>query len=106
MKILNLRDSTKGWFVGDFEKGIVRSRECEVAVHYYHKGDAPDPHLHKIAKEITVIHSGKFMANGVILSSGDIMVLEPGEPVRFQCLEDGSATVVKSPSVPGDKYPI
>lgn len=106
MQLFKLDHFTKGWFVGDFEKGIVRTKEFEVAVHTYRAGEAPEPHFHKIAKEITVIHSGKFTMNGVTLSAGDVVVLEPNEVARFTCLEDGSDTIVKIPSVPNDKYSV
>jgi quercetin dioxygenase-like cupin family protein len=106
MRILKLADFTNGWFVGNFGKGIVRTDAFEVACQEFRKGEKPTPHVHKIAKEVTVVNFGKFMANGATLSRGDVLVLEPGEPVRFKCLEDGMTTVVKIPSVPDDKYPI
>jgi hypothetical protein len=42
--------------------------------------------------------------NGELLEAGDIIHLSPNDPTDFECLEDGSNTVIKTPSVMGDKY--
>jgi len=42
--------------------------------------------------------------NGVLLEAGDIAVLEPGESADFLAETDVVTTVVKLPSVAGDKY--
>ena len=104
MKKYKLENFTRGWVVGDFEPNIIRSKDFEVMVRFYKKGDKETKHIHKVADEITIIVSGKFLMNGDILSSGDIVHLLPGEATDFECLEDGSNTVIKTPSVMGDKY--
>lgn len=104
MKKYRLESFTRGWVVGDFEPSIIRSKDFEVMVRYYKKGDKEAKHVHKIADEITIITSGKFLMNGDVLSAGDIVHLFPGDPTDFECLEDGANTVIKVPSVMGDKY--
>ncbi len=42
--------------------------------------------------------------NGENLGKDDIIVLSPGEVANFQCLESGTTVVVKTPSIPEDKY--
>lgn len=104
MKKYNLNQFTRGWVVGDFEPNIIRSKDFEVMVRYYKKGDVESKHMHKIADEITIIVSGEFKMNGEILKAGDIIHLSPGDETDFECLSDGANTVIKTPSVMGDKY--
>jgi quercetin dioxygenase-like cupin family protein len=104
MKLHNLSSFTRGWFVGDFEPSIIRTKDFECMVHYYKAGDSEARHVHKVADEITVIVHGVFKMSGQRLQAGDIVHLLPGEPADFECLEDGATTVVKTPSVIGDKY--
>lgn len=49
--------------------------------------------------------SGRVRLNDVELGPGDIACLSPGEPASFSVIEDAVTVVVKSPSVPSDKYP-
>jgi quercetin dioxygenase-like cupin family protein len=42
--------------------------------------------------------------NGREFAAGEIVLLEPGEAASFEALEDSVTVVVKSPSVPGDKF--
>jgi quercetin dioxygenase-like cupin family protein len=104
MKKYKLDQFTRGWVVGDFEPNIIRSKDFEVMVQYYKKGDVESRHVHKIADEITIIVSGEFKMNGEILKAGDIVHLLPGDATDFECLLDGATTVIKTPSVIGDKF--
>jgi len=104
MKVRKLDEFTKGWVVGDFDPSIIKTKEFEVSVRDYKAGDDEAEHVHKIATEITIINSGVCEMNGKRLEKGDIMVLEPGESAWFKCIEDASTTVIKTPSVIGDKY--
>jgi quercetin dioxygenase-like cupin family protein len=104
MKKYRLENFTRGWVVGDFEPNIIRTKDFEVMVRHYKKGDTEAKHVHKIADEITIIVSGTFKMNGDTLVAGDIVHLSPGDQTDFECLEDGANTVIKTPSVMGDKY--
>ena len=42
--------------------------------------------------------------NGRTFSTGDIIVLEPGDMTDFRALENTTTVVVKMPSIAGDKY--
>ena len=92
MKHARLENMVKGWFVGDFEPTLLRSKDVEVAVKHYKAGDREDTHHHRIATEITVIVSGEVTMMGKRWSAGDIVQVEPVN------------VVVKLPSVMGDKY--
>lgn len=104
MKLLKLEEMKGGWFVGDFAPTVIGTRDVEVAVKRYEAGASEEKHYHKVAREITVIVSGRVKMNGVECGSGDIIVVEPGEATEFEALEDTVTTVVKMPSAKDDKY--
>lgn len=104
MKHAHLNDMVKGWFVGDFEPTLLRSKDVEVAVKYYKAGDREDTHHHRMAVEITAIVSGEVMMMGKRWGAGDIVLVEPGEATDFLAITDAVNVVVKMPSVMGDKY--
>jgi quercetin dioxygenase-like cupin family protein len=94
-----------GWVVGDFEPTCLRSTACEVACKTYAAGARESAHVHRVATEVTVIASGRVRMAGREFTTGDIIVLAPGEASDFHALDDTITVVVKTPSVPGDKYP-
>ena len=104
MKVHRLKDMIRGWFVGDFEPSIFKTKDVEVGLKEYKKGDYEEKHHHKIATEITVIANGKAKMNDILYAKGDIIVIYPGEATDFEALEDTISIVVKLPSVKGDKY--
>lgn len=90
--------------MGDFEPVMLRSPGFEVAVQEYAAGDQEPWHMHKVATEMTVIVRGRVRMNGVEFRAGDIIVIQPGSGTDFEVIEDTVTTVVKIPSVRGDKY--
>lgn len=104
MKIHNLNDMKRGWFVGEFLPTAFATNSCEAACKICKKGDYEEKHMHKIATEISVILKGEALMNGVLYKEGDIIVMEPGEATDFKALTDTSVMVVKVPSVKNDKY--
>jgi|TARA_B110000902_G_scaffold146101_1_gene168546 quercetin dioxygenase-like cupin family protein len=104
MKISNLQQMLGGWFVGDFDPSVIKSKDFEVAVKLYKKGDYENEHFHKIATEITVIMDGEVLMSGNKYKSGDIIVINPNESTDFKALSDVKTVVVKFPSVINDKY--
>jgi len=104
MKYDLLDKMTKGWFVGNFEPSIYKSKHVEVAVKKYSKGDAESRHYHRVATEITVVVAGKVLMNNKEYLANDIITVEPNESTDFLALEDAVTTVVKIPCVPNDKY--
>ena len=67
MKFFNLKSFIGGWFVGDFDPSIIKTKDFEVSVKRYDKGDSEQRHLHKLADEITVIVQGVVKMNDKIL---------------------------------------
>lgn len=104
MKSAKLKDMKSGWFIGDFNPSLVKTRDVEVAVKKYQKGDCEERHYHKLATEITVITSGRVKMNDIEYRAGDIIIIEPYESTDFKALEDSVNTVVKIPGAKGDKY--
>jgi hypothetical protein len=104
MKIEKLNDYTRGWFVGGFQPTLFNTTDVEVAIQHFNKGDCEAAHCHKIATEITVIVSGSAKMNGIIIKSGSVVKIAPGEYTDFEALEDTITTVVKLPGALGDKY--
>lgn len=99
-----LEDMTRGWFVGNFTPSLYRTKEVEVAVKSYRKGDMEQAHYHKIATELTVVVSGRVEMFGRIWKAGDIVVVQPGETTGFKALEDSVNVVVKLPGAADDKF--
>jgi len=104
MKFYKLENFIGGWLIGDFEPNIIKTEQLEFAVKKYTAGFRDKKHIHKIAKELTAIISGKFELNDKIINPGEVILLEPGETADFKCLEDGYNAVIKMPSVKNDKY--
>ena len=104
MKKDNLENMIKGWFIGDFEPTLFPSKDFEVAIKRYKKGDYEQSHVHKISTEYTIIVSGEVEINGLYYSEDDIIVIEPGEYVDFMSHTDVITCVVKTPSSKNDKY--
>lgn len=106
MKIFNIEDMFKGWFIGNFEPSVIKTKEFEVA-HHFHKKDYVDSegsHYHKVALEINYVLKGKVIVNGKEVEAGGIFVYEPYDESDVVFLEDTDLVVVKVPSVKNDKY--
>lgn len=104
MREFDLNQMVKGWFVGDFTPTAIKSKDFEVAVKHYKKGDYEPKHYHKISTEVTVICSGHVKMNENEYKMGSIIVIEPNEVTDFFALEDTITCVVKTPTAKLDKY--
>ncbi len=100
----SLEEMVGGWFIGDFDPSLFKTKGFEVAVKRYRKGEAESRHVHKIATEFTVIVEGKVRMNERQFSAGEIVTIYPGEPTDFKVIEDCTTVVVKIPSANNDKY--
>ena len=106
MKIANLREMLKGWFIGPFEPSLLKTNQFECAVKRYKAGDREPRHVHMIATEFTVIAEGVVRMNGTIFGRDSIIEMPPGRASDFEVLEDAITFVVKVPAVLGDKYEV
>lgn len=104
MNEANLSQMVGGWFIGDFSPSVVRTNQFEAGIKRYKAGERESEHMHRIAAEITVVVSGRIRMAGREWEEGSIIHLLPGTPSSFEALTDATLTVVKFPSVVGDKY--
>lgn len=104
MKVDQLSQMVKGWFVGGFSPAVVQTNDVEVAVKSYKAGESEAMHHHKVATEVTVIVSGRVRMCGREFGPGDIVTLQPNEPTEFEALTDAVNVVVKLPGAANDKY--
>lgn len=104
MKKNNINNMIKGWFIGNFEPSLLRTKDVEVAYKTYTKGDYEEKHFHKIATEFTLITNGSVRMFDQVWKKGDIIVVEPNDATDFLALEDSETVVVKIPGANDDKY--
>jgi len=93
-----------GWFIGDFEPSILRTPGFEVGVKTHKKGEYHEPHYHAIGTEYNYLISGTLIINGRAFVAPTIFVVEPGEAVVPEFETDCVLCIIKTPSLPGDKY--
>lgn len=104
MKKLKLSETgARGWFVGDFDGAVVRTKDFEVNWTTMPRSQAPS-HYHLGVTEIQLITRGRMLMNGVIFEVGDICVLESGEIAQTEYLEETDAVAIKFPSIPDNKH--
>lgn len=102
--MLNLiSEYTKGWLVGDFNPALIKSKDIEVGVKEYRKGDFESSHVHNIVIEYTIVLSGKVRMLDQIFDKGQIVKIDPGIYTSFEAIEDCITLVIKTPSIPSDK---
>lgn len=95
---------TNGWFIGDFTPAVLRTKNFEVAVKHHKVNETYPVHVHKETTEYNYLISGKMLIQGQIINPGDIFIIFPFELSDPVFLEDCSVVVVRTPSIPGDKY--
>jgi hypothetical protein len=93
----------RGWFIGDFDGAVYRTKEFEVTYQKNPRGQTAS-HIHKLVYEITLVISGRQICNGEMFKAGDICVLEPGDISQIEYLEETEVVTIKTPSVPSDKH--
>lgn len=104
MKIYNLSEFVRGWFLGAFEPSVLKTKDFEVGILTHTKGEYWPRHTHNQADEINVLLSGEMIVNGLTIYPNDIFVIEKGEAAKPEFLTDCRILVIKVPSVPGDKH--
>ena len=104
MKKYNIKDFDRGWFIGYFDSSIFKTDLFEIAIKKYNAGEQEPTHLHKIAKEYTLIIDGKVLMNNNEFISGDIIEIEANESTNFFCVENTTTCVIKIPSISNDKF--
>ena len=106
MDIVKMKDMVGGWFVGNFEPTTYKTSEFEVCFKEHTAGEKWDKHYHKLGTEINYLVEGKMIIQNKELNTGDIFIIHPNEIADPIFLEDCKVLIVKTPSIPGDKYVI
>jgi hypothetical protein len=104
MKINKIEEMVGGWFIGDFEPSVLKTKDFEVCYKFHHAGEIWDNHYHKVATEINYLIRGKMNLSGIELNQGDIFTIYPDEVAIPEFLTDCELIVVKTPSIKEDKY--
>ena len=104
MRFHRTSEFTGGWFIGDFEPSLLRTKEFEVAVKEHPAGEDWPEHYHAVATEYNYLCSGEMVIGEDVIEVGDIFVIDPGESVKPHFYTDCVIVTIKVPSIPGDKY--
>jgi len=104
MELNKLNDFVKGWIIGNFDPSLFKTDMFEISIKRYKAGDSENSHYHALATEWTAVVSGSVIMNGVTYTEDDIITVDKGEWVRFECVTDAVTVVVKIPCVKNDKY--
>lgn len=104
MKITRIEDYTRGWFLGDFEPSCFKTKDFEAGLLSHEKGEHWPAHYHKISTEINLLIEGEMTICGKSLTKGDLFIIEPGEIADPIFLTDCKLVVIKTPSIPTDKF--
>jgi len=106
VKKYNLKDFKGGWFIGNFDPSIFKTKDFEISVKFHPKGEIWEKHYHKVATEYNCVISGKVEIDGVIYKKDDIFVIDKNYVVDPNFLEDCTIVCVKTPSHKNDKFVI
>jgi quercetin dioxygenase-like cupin family protein len=106
MEIKRIEEMTRGWFIGNFNPSVFKTEDFEVGYLVHKKGEYWQPHYHIKATEINYLIRGRMKIKDRELTAGDIFIIFPYEIANPEFIEDCELIVVKTPSVPGDKYNI
>jgi hypothetical protein len=104
MKLYKLDNFTKGWVIGDFIPSLVHSKDIEIGIKSYLSESYEQRHIHNIATEYTIIIQGSVLMNNTQYNTGDIIQIDAKESTDFYAITDCITCVIKTPSVPSDKY--
>ena len=106
MNVSKISDYVRGWFIGNFEPSILKTKYFEVGLLTHKKGEYWAPHYHKESIEYNVLISGRMLVQEKELNSGDVFVFQKGEIADPIFIEDCTLVVVKVPSIPSDKFEV
>lgn len=107
MKIFhNVEVFQSGWFCGNFEPTAYKTTDFEVCYKIHPQNEEWPNHVHRVSTEINYLMSGEMKINGTKLIAPVVFVIEPNEPAKAEFLTECRLIVVKTPSIPTDKFVI
>lgn len=103
MNRFSLATFVDGWLVGNFSPSLFRTAEIEIGLKTFEAGAEEPCHFQLTATEITAVIEGEILLGGVRFSSGEVVLIEPGEHASFLSVTNSKLLVIKFPSEPSDK---
>ena len=104
MKIYKLVNMVRGWFIGDFEPSVLKTKDFEVGLLTHKKDEKWPIHYHKETVEYNVLIEGAMRVQNTNIQPGEIFVFDKGEIADPIFLDDCRILCIKVPSIPTDKY--
>lgn len=106
MRIYDFKKMIGGWFIGNFNPTVYKTKKFEVSYKIHKKKEKWDYHFHKKATEINLVIKGKMKIRGKTILKNQIFVLKPKEIANPIFYQDTHIICVKVPSIKNDKYKI
>jgi len=103
MEIFDIKNMFRGWFLGDFEPSVYKTKDFEVGYLSHSKGEIWPTHYHEKVLEINLLIKGRIKFGDVIIEPGHIFIFKPFEISEPEFLEDCELVCIKTPSIPNDK---
>ena len=103
VKVSEMSEMHRGWFIGDFEPSVYKTKDFEVGYLRHSKGEKWDYHYHAKSVEINYLIKGKMKINSKLINQGQIFTFEKYALSVPEFLEDCEIICVKIPSEPKDK---
>jgi len=100
----NISDFKGGWFIGDFNPSLLKTKDFEISIKTHPKDEVWDKHYHKIATEYNYVIEGIVKIDDVTYEKGDLFIIHPEFVVDPHFLVDCTIVCIKTPCVIGDKY--
>jgi hypothetical protein len=104
MKIVDPAYMTNGWYIGAFSPTAYYTKDFEVAILEHKMNEEWPAHYHALCDEINYLLKGTMMLNDKMLVAPVIFIVEKNEIANPIFYTDCTVVVVKTPSIPGDKY--
>ena len=104
MEIFDPNIMHRGWFCGNFLPTAYSTDKFEVGILTHKAGEHWPAHYHKESDEINYLLEGEMILNNVSLVAPVIFVIYKNEIADPTFITDCKLVVVKTPSVPSDKY--
>jgi mannose-6-phosphate isomerase-like protein (cupin superfamily) len=99
MKIIEFKKMKRGWFIGDFEPSVHKTKNFEVSYKIHKKNEKWDIHYHEYVKEINLLIKGEMILQNKKLKTGDIFILEPFEIANPKFIKECHIICIKTPSM-------
>lgn len=103
MHINKIDDMHRGWFIGNFEPSVLKTKDFEVCYGRHASGEYWAEHYHHSSNEYNYLIKGRIEFDQGVVEAGDIFIFSSGEWAKPRFLEDCELIVVRIPSEPNDK---